>query len=68
MNNAQSKKQRPFKPKSAEKRYLFRAEVFQGITECTDGVNHNLQTINEAAVEDEAAARWIKSALLSFIS
>ena len=41
--------------KSAEKWCLFWAEVLQEIAECADGVNHGLQTADEAAAEDEAA-------------
>ena len=29
--------------------------MLQGVAECADGVNHGLQTVDEAAAEDEAA-------------
>ena len=38
---------------------MFRAEVFQEIADCADGVNHGLHIIYEAAAEDEAATLYI---------
>ena len=52
----QSKNRGEMQPKSVEKRCLFRSEVMQEIAEWANGVNQGLQTVDEAAAEDEAAA------------
>ena len=47
------------RPKSMKKRCLFRTELLQEIAECAKSVNDGLQTVDEAAAENEAAARYI---------
>ena len=56
VDNIQSKNRGKVQPKSVEKRCLFRSEVMQEIAEWANGVNQGLQTVDEAAAEDEAAA------------
>ena len=55
-DNIQSKKWGSMQSMSVEKRHLFGEEVLQEIVECADGVNHSLQTVDEVATEEEAAA------------
>ena len=51
--NIQSKNRGSMQPPSLEKRALLRTEILQEIT--TAAENHGLQTVDEAAAEDEAA-------------
>ena len=57
LDNIQSKNQGSVRRKSAEKLCLFWTELFQEIAECANSVSHGVQTVDEAATEDEAAAR-----------
>ena len=66
VDNIQSKSRGKLRPDSVEKRCLFRSEAMQEIAEWANGVNQGLQTVDEAAAclqtveeaaaEDEAAA------------
>ena len=56
VDNIQSKNQGRMRSKSVEKRCLFWTELFQETAECANGVNHGLQTVDETAAEDKAAA------------
>ena len=56
LGNIQSKTKGKMRPKSVEKRCLFRAELLQEIAENAANIaNHGLKTVDEAAAEDEAA-------------
>ena len=55
MDNVQSNNRGRMQPKSAEKRYLFKAEVLQKIAEYAGNTtNDGLKTVDEAAAMDEA--------------
>ena len=56
VDNIQSKNRGKLRPESVKKRCLFRLELMQEIAEWANGVNQGLQTVDEAAAEDEAAA------------
>ena len=49
VSNVQSNNRGSMQPESAEKRCLVRSEILQAIAESADGVNHGLQTADEAA-------------------
>ena len=53
--NVQTKNRGSMKPRSMESRCLFRGEVLQEIAALGNANNHGLQTVDEAAEDDEAA-------------